>query len=122
MDKAALGRHGQRQRFGHAFELGGRAGVHKDGWGIAFHDAQGCRLMTDLLAWSDSPLAVQVRQAPQRARNVVAHLRKATQVATTSENSQAGLLPVKSTEVSIAKVQQASRAAGCRTGSRQSDR
>jgi predicted glutamine amidotransferase len=68
-------------------ERGGRTDEHKDGWGIAFHDAEGCRLITDQLASSDSPLALQVRQAPQRARNVVAHIRKATQGATAPENS-----------------------------------
>ncbi len=66
---------------------GGCTDEHKDGWGIAFHDAAGCHLITDLLASSDSPLARQVLQAPQRARNVVAHIRKATQGATAPENS-----------------------------------
>jgi predicted glutamine amidotransferase len=68
-------------------ERGGRTGQHKDGWGIAFHDAAGCHLITDLLASSDSPVARRVSEAPQRARNVVAHIRKATQGVTTAENS-----------------------------------
>ena len=68
-------------------ERGGRTGEHKDGWGIAFHDADGCRLITDQLASSSSPLAQRISQAPQRARNVVAHIRKATQGATAPENS-----------------------------------
>jgi predicted glutamine amidotransferase len=68
-------------------ERGGRTDEHKDGWGIAFHDAAGCQLITDQLASSDSPLATRVRQAPRRARNVVAHIRKATQGNTAPENS-----------------------------------
>lgn len=68
-------------------ERGGRTAAHSDGWGIAFHDAAGCHLITDLQASSDSPLAASVRQAPRRARNVVAHIRKATQGATSPENS-----------------------------------
>ncbi len=68
-------------------ERGGRTDEHTDGWGIAFHDTDGCRLITDQLASSDSPLARQVRDRQQRARNVVAHIRKATQGATAPENS-----------------------------------
>jgi glutamine amidotransferase len=68
-------------------ERGGRTDEHKDGWGIAFHDAAGCHLITDVLASSDSPVARQVRETPQRARNVVAHIRKATQGVTAPENA-----------------------------------
>jgi predicted glutamine amidotransferase len=68
-------------------ERGGRTAEHADGWGIAFHDAAGCHLVTDLQASSDSPLAASIRNAPRRARNVVAHIRKATQGATAPENS-----------------------------------
>ncbi|HEY0064460.1 MAG TPA: class II glutamine amidotransferase [Telluria sp.] len=68
-------------------ERGGRTAEHSDGWGIAFHDAAGCHLITDLQASSDSPLAASIRQAPKRARNVVAHIRKATQGSTSPENS-----------------------------------
>jgi molybdopterin-binding protein len=68
-------------------ERGGRTGEHKDGWGIAYHDGAACHVVTDLQASSDSPLARRVSAAPQRARNVVAHIRKATQGVTTPENS-----------------------------------
>ncbi len=68
-------------------ERGGRTGEHADGWGIAYHNASGCHLITDQMASCASPLAQQVCQAPQRARNVVAHIRKATQGATAPENS-----------------------------------
>jgi glutamine amidotransferase len=68
-------------------ERGGRTGEHKDGWGIAFHTAAGCQLYTDHLASIDSPLADQVKQQPIKARNVVAHIRKATQGRIALENS-----------------------------------
>jgi len=68
-------------------ERGGRTAEHSDGWGIAYHDPESCHVISDLLPSSDSPLARQVMLAPQRARNVVAHIRKATQGATAPENS-----------------------------------
>lgn len=68
-------------------ERGGRTAEHSDGWGIAFHDAAGCHVVGDLQASSVSPLAAQMCQTPRRARNVVAHIRKATQGGTVRENS-----------------------------------
>lgn len=68
-------------------ERGGNTDEHRDGWGIAFHDADGCHLITDQLASSTSPVAKHISEAPRRARNVVAHIRKATQGRTSPENS-----------------------------------
>jgi glutamine amidotransferase len=68
-------------------ERGGRTGEHRDGWGVAIHTPAGCRLVTDHLASIDSPLALQFRQNPVKARNVVAHIRKATQGRIALENS-----------------------------------
>ena len=59
-------------------ERGGRTGEHKDGWGIAFHADNGCRLITETCSSVDSALAASLRQNPVRARNIVAHIRKAT--------------------------------------------
>lgn len=79
-----------------------RAGItddHSDGWGIAFfeglpdqkkvfdstldnaHQAadKGLRLMVDSLPASQSPIARLVCEYPIRSRNVIAHIRKATQ-------------------------------------------
>ena len=64
-----------------------RSSEHKDGWGIAFHTSDGCRLVTDHLSAADSPLADAVKRAPVKARNVVAHIRKATQGRIAPENS-----------------------------------
>ncbi len=60
-------------------QRGGRTDEHKDGWGIAFHDADGCHLVTDQDSASSSPLAADIAQSPRRSRHVVAHIRKATQ-------------------------------------------
>jgi predicted glutamine amidotransferase len=68
-------------------ERGGRTGEHRDGWGIAFHEAAGCRLITDRLPSSASPLAAKLKHDAYRARNVVAHIRKATQGEVAPRNS-----------------------------------
>jgi predicted glutamine amidotransferase len=68
-------------------ERGGRTGEHKDGWGIAFHEAAGCRVIADQLPSSASPLAAALKQETIRARNVVAHIRKATQGSVAPQNS-----------------------------------
>ena len=77
-----------------------RAGVtdhHTDGWGIAFFEGmpagtaadpaqasatvsdKGLRLFIDHNAASESPVADLIRRYPIKSRNVVAHIRKATQ-------------------------------------------
>ncbi|MDO5654450.1 MAG: class II glutamine amidotransferase [Brachymonas sp.] len=77
-----------------------RAGVtdhHTDGWGIAFFEGvpvlaedgaskdaatapdKGLRLFIDHTAASTSPVAELIRHYPIKSRNVVAHIRKATQ-------------------------------------------
>ncbi|WP_409026562.1 class II glutamine amidotransferase [Janthinobacterium sp. SUN098] len=68
-------------------ERGGRTDEHRDGWGIAYHSGSGCTLLTDHLAAIDSPLAAQVQQHPVKARNIVAHIRKATQGRIAPENT-----------------------------------
>lgn len=68
-------------------ERGGHTGEHKDGWGIAFHAGDGCRLYTDQLASVDSPLAAAIKRHPIKARNIVAHIRKATRGRIALENT-----------------------------------
>ena len=58
---------------------GDGTGEHADGWGIAFHDASGCRVLIDERRASDSPLAEFPCNNPIRSRIVLAHIRKATQ-------------------------------------------
>lgn len=58
---------------------GGHTGDHADGWGMAFHDGESCRVFRDAGRACDAPLADFLRSQPLRARNVIAHVRKATQ-------------------------------------------
>ena len=70
-----------------------RAGItdhHADGWGIAFfegseHD-RGLRHFIDHLPASTSPVAELIRRYPIKSRNVIAHIRKATQGVVSLEN------------------------------------
>jgi glutamine amidotransferase len=65
---------------------GGHTGDHADGWGMAFHDDDGCRVFLDAGRACDAPLAEFLRQQPLRARTVLAHVRKATQGAVDLSN------------------------------------
>lgn len=67
-----------------------RAGVtsdHCDGFGIAFFEDKACRLFVDNQSAIKSPIAELVRDYPIKSKNVVAHIRKATQGKITLENS-----------------------------------
>jgi len=58
---------------------GGATDVHSDGWGIAFFEGKGLRHFVDHLPAADSPVAELIRRYPIKSRNVIAHIRKATQ-------------------------------------------
>jgi predicted glutamine amidotransferase len=66
---------------------GGETDVHKDGWGIAFFEERGCRLFLDSKSTIESPVADMVRRYPIRSKNVIAHIRKATQGIVALENT-----------------------------------
>lgn len=65
---------------------GGRTDEHKDGWGIAFFEGSGVRHFVDHQAAIDSPLADLLKHYPIKSKNVIAHIRKATQGPVTLEN------------------------------------
>jgi glutamine amidotransferase len=67
-------------------ERGGRTDHHGDGWGIAFFEDQGLRHFVDHQSAAESPIAALIRHYPIKSRNVIAHIRKATQGAVTLEN------------------------------------
>jgi len=56
-----------------------RAEEHKDGFGIAFFEGPGVRLLVDAQSARTSPVAEMVRRFPIKSRAIVAHIRKATQ-------------------------------------------
>lgn len=58
---------------------GGLTDHHRDGFGIAFFEGQGCRVFLDSKPSAESPVADLVRQYPIHSKNVIAHIRKATQ-------------------------------------------
>ncbi|MEG0920682.1 MAG: class II glutamine amidotransferase [Comamonas sp.] len=57
----------------------GNTDHHSDGWGIAFFEEGGLRHLVDHRPAVDSPVAELVRRYPIKSRNVIAHIRKATQ-------------------------------------------
>jgi len=64
-----------------------RAEEHKDGFGIAFFEDKGVRLFVDSESARESPVAEMVRRYPIRSRNIVSHIRKATQGRVALENT-----------------------------------
>ncbi|MCZ2498955.1 class II glutamine amidotransferase [Xylophilus sp. Kf1] len=67
-------------------QRGGRTADHVDGWGIAFFEDRGLRHFVDHLPAAESPVAELIRRYPIKSRNVVAHIRKATQGAVNLQN------------------------------------
>jgi glutamine amidotransferase len=70
-----------------------RAGItdhHADGWGIAFFegepDGRGLRHFIDHAPASHSPIADLIRRYPIKSRNIISHIRKATQGVISIEN------------------------------------
>ncbi|MCJ0765956.1 class II glutamine amidotransferase [Variovorax terrae] len=67
-------------------ERGGRTDHHADGWGIAFFEGKGLRHFVDHQPAFESPVAGLIRRYPIKSRNVIAHIRKATQGEVALEN------------------------------------
>ena len=65
---------------------GGRTDNHNDGWGIAFFEGAGVRHFVDYQAAVASPIAQLIKQCPIKSKNVIAHIRKATQGRVALEN------------------------------------
>ncbi|HET9823440.1 MAG TPA: class II glutamine amidotransferase [Burkholderiaceae bacterium] len=67
--------------------LAHRAAEHKDGFGVAFFEDRGLRTFVDARSARESPVAELVQRYPIRSRNVIAHVRKATQGRVALENT-----------------------------------
>lgn len=65
---------------------GGLTDEHKDGWGIAFFEGAGVRLFVDHESAVASPVAALIKSYPIKSRNVISHIRKATQGHVALEN------------------------------------
>lgn len=74
-------------------QRGGHTDQHSDGWGIAFFEGgdatgsdKGLRHFVDHESAFESPVAELIRRYPIKSRNVIAHIRKATQGRVALEN------------------------------------
>lgn len=67
-------------------QRGGNTDHHSDGWGIAFFEDKGLRHFVDHQAAVDSPVAELIRRYPIKSKNVIAHIRKATQGVVSLQN------------------------------------
>ncbi|MBD2775436.1 class II glutamine amidotransferase [Iningainema tapete] len=65
---------------------GGKTDDHRDGWGIAFFEGKGYRILLDDKPSVISPIAELVRRYPIHSTHVIAHIRKATQGKIALEN------------------------------------
>jgi glutamine amidotransferase len=65
-----------------------RSGVghHNDGWGIAFFEGAGVRHFVDYQSALASPVAELIKRSPIKSKNVISHIRKATQGRVALEN------------------------------------
>ena len=63
-----------------------RASEHADGFGIAFFEGKGLRHFVDHLSAEASPVADLVKRYPIQSKQVIAHIRKATQGRVALEN------------------------------------
>ncbi len=66
---------------------GGLTDHHTDGWGICFFEGKGVRQFLDPNASAHSPVADFVKSYPIKSKNVIAHIRKATQGEVRLENT-----------------------------------
>ncbi len=65
---------------------GGHTDHHADGWGIAFFEGNGLRHFVDHAPACTSPVAQLISAYPIKSRNVISHIRKATQGEVALEN------------------------------------
>jgi predicted glutamine amidotransferase len=65
---------------------GGHTDSHNDGWGIAFFEGTGVRHFVDYQSAHSSPIAELIKKCPIKSKNVIAHIRKATQGHVALEN------------------------------------
>ncbi len=63
-----------------------RATEHADGFGIAFFEGRGLRHFVDHLSAEVSPVAALIQRYPIQSKQVIAHIRKATQGRVALEN------------------------------------
>jgi len=65
---------------------GGVTDHHADGFGVAFFEDKACRLFIDNQSAGTSPVADLIKNYPIKSKNVISHIRKATQGTVRLEN------------------------------------
>ncbi len=65
---------------------GGVTDHHSDGFGVAFFEDKACRLFIDNQSAGSSPVADLIKRYPIKSKNVISHIRKATQGTVRLEN------------------------------------
>jgi glutamine amidotransferase len=65
---------------------GGVTDHHADGFGVAFFEDKACRLFIDNQSAGTSPVAELIKRYPIKSKNVISHIRKATQGTVRLEN------------------------------------
>lgn len=65
---------------------GGQTDHHADGFGVGFFERKACRVFIDYHPCCQSPVADLIKRYPIKSKNVIAHIRKATQGAAVLEN------------------------------------
>ncbi len=68
-------------------QRGGRTGPHRDGWGIAFYEGQGCRSFHDPSPSAESEIAHLIRNYSIKSCIVVSHIRQANRGRVCLENT-----------------------------------
>lgn len=68
-------------------QRGGNTDCHADGFGIAFFEGRGVRLLQDNQPCAHSPVADLIKHYPIKSLNVISHIRKATQGQTSLANT-----------------------------------
>ena len=67
---------------------GGLSGPHKDGWGIAYFEGRGARLIREPRPATSSAWVRFIKTHPLRSTRVISHIRRATQGKISLENTQ----------------------------------
>ncbi|MFC1673748.1 class II glutamine amidotransferase [Pseudomonadota bacterium] len=73
--------------FSGLMQRGGGTDHHRDGWGIAFYEGNGCRTFHDPQPSVDSEIANLVRDYSIKSKIVISHIRKATHGRVCLENT-----------------------------------
>jgi predicted glutamine amidotransferase len=73
--------------FSGLMQRGGKTGFHRDGWGVAFYEGNGCRVFHDPDPSAYSEIAHFIKRYPIHSTKVLCHIRKANRGRVCLENT-----------------------------------